>query len=170
MPGGPAALFFRTMGLPCAAISFPFLFTPSSTEPAAIFNPGESSRQLMPHGLFVPDVLRGTSAAPRRCRSGALCPSLPPCEEGFPRPRPWHSPHDMLGRGSRVGNRPRPPPWALVMAKRRRAYQPRVFITADEIEQIHKEVPSSSASRPSPMIEEPWPELVHNLPPKRLQG
>ena len=60
------------------------------------------------------------------------------------------------------------------MAKKRRTYEPRVFdgriITADEIEQIHKEVPSSSASRPSPMIEEPWPELVHNLPPKRLQG
>jgi hypothetical protein len=115
---------------------------------------------------------------------GCSCPTF--CEERLPRPgvaeaEPSVLPCPRVKKGSRD-----PAPGILPMTcsggvlvsatalvppvGRRRAYQPRVFITADEIEQIHKEVPSSSASRPSPMIEEPWPELVHNLPPKRLQG
>src|SRR6516164_4327448 len=36
-------LFFRPTGLPSAAISFPFFSPPSSTDPAAIFNPAKRS-------------------------------------------------------------------------------------------------------------------------------
>jgi hypothetical protein len=49
------------------------------------------------------------------------------------------------------------------------------IITADEIEQIHKEVSEferiEAISGPMrELIEDLWPELVHKLPPKNPQG
>jgi hypothetical protein len=68
---------------------------------------------------------------------------------------------------------------AAGMSKKRRVYQPRVFdgriIMPDEIERIHKEVLDferiDAISDPMrELIEDLWPELVHKLPPKKLQG
>jgi hypothetical protein len=65
------------------------------------------------------------------------------------------------------------------MAKKRRTYEPHVFddrvIMSDEIERIHKEVLEfqriEAVSDPvRELIEDLWPELAHNLPPKRPQG
>jgi hypothetical protein len=68
---------------------------------------------------------------------------------------------------------------AARMTKKRRAYQPRVFdgrvITSDEIKRIHKEVLKferieAVSDSMRALIEDLWPELVHKLPPKKLQG
>jgi len=56
MPGGPAPPPLSRCGLTLRGHKLSLSFHPSSTGPAAIFNPRESSRQRMPYGLFVPDV------------------------------------------------------------------------------------------------------------------
>jgi hypothetical protein len=68
---------------------------------------------------------------------------------------------------------------AAGITKKRRKYEPRVFdgrvIMSDEIELIQKEVLKferiEAISDPMrELIEDPWPELVHKLPPKQPQA
>jgi hypothetical protein len=59
-------------------------------------------RERMPYGLLVPDVREECLPRPRVAEAELSVLPCPPSEEGFPGPRPWHSPRDMLGRQERM--------------------------------------------------------------------